>query len=332
MSSTTDDDNEDSTGTEPQLSLTGIQPGVVSAALAEAISPEDEGLVLVPVQDHIEEQDTDDEITAKLARQGVQLARGKIYPPVFWPALIAIIAVVIVAVSAPDWTNRNFSAMNTWIVENLGWYYVLIVAFFVVFAIGVGISKMGRIRLGREGDEPEFSLIAWFSMLFAAGMGIGLVFYGVGEPLGYATTQIKPGWSGTEEELAGLAMAQTFVHWGLHPWAIYAVIGLALAYAVHRRGRPVSIRWALEPILGDRVKGWAGNVIDILAIFGTVFGVATSLGLGVQQISAGMKEIGIVDEADNRTLVILIVVITWRCQIVEATLSLSRRSKASLGV
>ena len=106
-------------------------------------------------------------------------------------------------------------------------------------------------------------------------------------------------------------MAQTFIHWGLHPWAIYAVIGLALAYAIHRRGRPVSIRWALEPLLGHRVKGWMGDIIDILAIFGTVFGIATSLGLGVQQISSGLQAIGLVGEVDNTFLVILIVVITF---------------------
>src|SRR5690625_3115888 len=110
-------------------------------------------------------------------------------------------------------------------------------------------------------------------MLFSAGMGVGLVFYGVAEPLGYTTGSPKPGWDGEGVELSGLAMAQTFMHWGLHPWAVYAVIGLALAYAVHRRGRPVSIRWALEPIFGERVKGWIGDVIDVLAIFGTVFGI-----------------------------------------------------------
>ncbi|MGO3895519.1 BCCT family transporter, partial [Brevibacterium aurantiacum] len=142
-------------------------------------------------------------------------------------------------------------------------------------------------------------------------MGIGLVFYGVGEPLTYATSGPKPGWDGSEADISKLAMAQTFIHWGLHPWAIYAVIGLALAYAIHRRGRPVSIRWALEPLLGHRVKGWMGDIIDILAIFGTVFGIATSLGLGVQQISSGLQAIGLVGEVDNMFLVILIVVITF---------------------
>ena len=133
----------------------------------------------------------------------------------------------------------------------------------------------------------------------------------VGEPLTYATVDPKPGWEGQQHQLAKLAMAQTFVHWGLHPWAIYAVIGLAVAHTIHRRGRPVSIRWVVEPILGTRVKGWLGDVIDILAIFGTIFGVATSLGLGVQQIASGMQAVGIVETTDHVLLVVLIIVITF---------------------
>src|SRR5699024_5536706 len=148
------------------------------------------------------------------------------------------------------------------------------------------------------------------AMLFAAGMGIGLVFFGVGEPLIFATTDPKPGTEGSEHDIAQIGMAQTFVHWGLHPWAVYAVIGLALAYAIHRRGRPVSIRWALEPLLGDRVKGWIGDVIDVLAIVWTLFGVATSLGLGVQQIATGLSAMGVLDDVDNTILVVLILAIT----------------------
>src|SRR5690625_4774827 len=148
-------------------------------------------------------------------------------------------------------------------------------------------------------------------MLFAAGMGIGLVFYGAAEPLTFATSDPKPGTEGSATDLAQMGMAQTYVHWGFHPWAVYAVIGLALAYAIHRRGRPVSIRWALEPIFGERVKGWVGDVIDVLAIFGTVFGIATSLGLGAQQIGAGMEVIGLVDNASTHLLMVLIIVITF---------------------
>src|SRR5690606_18361348 len=225
--------------------------------------------------------------TAKLRRHGVRIGRGMISPRVFWPSLIVIVAVSLFAILLPDAAEQVFMNVQGWIVVNLGWYYMVIVAFFVAIAVGIAFSRLGRIKLGRDDDEPEFGVMSWFAMLFAAGMGIGLVFYGVGEPLTYATVQPKPGWEGDQAELAGLAMAQTFVHWGLHPWAVYAVIGLALAFAIHRRGRPVSIRWALEPLFGERVKGWVGDVIDVVAIFGTVFGVATSLGLGVQQISAG---------------------------------------------
>ncbi|WP_404286899.1 BCCT family transporter [Glutamicibacter arilaitensis] len=265
----------------------------------------------IPVHMHIAENDTDAQITAKLLRQGVRLGKGGIAPAVFWPALIVILAVAIFAIALPDAADTVFKGVQNWIVANLGWYYMLIIGGFVALVIAIGFSKLGRITLGNDGEKPEFGLFSWFAMLFAAGMGIGLVFYGVGEPLTYATVDPKPGWEGSEAEISGLAMAQTFIHWGLHPWAIYAVIGLALAYAIHRRGRPVSIRWALEPVLGDRVKGWLGDVIDVLAIFGTVFGIATSLGLGVQQISSGLQSIGLVDSVDNTLLVTLIVVITF---------------------
>ncbi|MDO5619104.1 BCCT family transporter [Kocuria sp.] len=265
----------------------------------------------VPEAEQIQAEDTDDQITAKLRQQGVKIGKFGVAPRVFWPAMIVILSVGLVGVLAPDFTGEVFETTQSWIVSNLGWYYMLIIGGFVAFTVVLGFSRLGNIRLGRDDEEPEFGVLSWFSMLFAAGMGIGLVFYGVGEPLTYATVSPKPGWVGDEAQMQGLAMAQTFVHWGLHPWSIYAVIGLALAYAIHRRGRPVSIRWALEPLFGDRVKGWLGDAIDVLAIFGTVFGVATSLGLGVQQISAGMIAMGVVDTADNTLLVILIVVITF---------------------
>ncbi|MDN5587999.1 MAG: BCCT family transporter, partial [Brevibacterium sp.] len=265
----------------------------------------------LPHRLHIGDNDSDDEITEKLRRQGVRIGKGMIAPRVFWPALIVIVAVALLAIFIPDGTGAVFSGIQNWIVSSLGWYYMLIVGLFVAFAIFIGLSKHGRIRLGKDDDKPEFGLLSWFAMLFGAGMGIGLVFYGVAEPLTYATTGAKPGWPGGEVENAQMGMAQTFVHWGLHPWALYAVLGMALAYAIHRRGRPLSIRWALEPLLGNRVKGWAGDTIDVIAIFGTVFGIATSLGLGVQQISAGLKHIGVVGEYDNTFLIILIVVITF---------------------
>ena len=254
--------------------------------------------------------DSDDEITEKLRRQGARIGKGVIAPAVFWPALVVILAVALAAIIFPETSSTVMFGIQNWIVADLGWFYMLAIGLFVVFSIALALSPYGRIRLGRDEDRPEFGLFSWFAMLFAAGMGIGLVFYGVAEPLGYTTNNIKPGWDGEGVELSGLAMAQTFMHWGLHPWAVYSIIGLAVAYAIHRRGRPVSIRWALEPIFGERVKGWIGDVIDVLAIFGTVFGIATSLGLGVQQIGAGLTAIGVIDGASNTFLMILIAVIT----------------------
>ncbi|MDH6236544.1 BCCT family transporter [Cryobacterium sp. CG_9.6] len=230
-------------------------------------------------------------------------------PRVFYPALGIILAVVIIAISFPVRTGTTLSTLQGWVVAGLGPYYIILVAGFVVFAVWMGVSRFGDIKLGKDDDKPEFGLMSWFSMLFAAGMGIGLVFWGMSEPLTFFTNP-KPGVSGNAQELAAAAMNQTFLHWGFHAWAIYAVVGLSLAYSIHRKGRPVSIRWALEPLLGDRVRGRLGDAIDVIAIVGTLFGVATSLGLGVKQIAAGLSYLGVVGEVNNTLLVILIIVIT----------------------
>lgn len=260
----------------------------------------------------IADDDTDAQITEKLRKQGVRLGKGNVAPAVFWPALIAVVAVALLAIIFPGATDTVLSGTQNWLVTNLGWFYMMVIGGFIVFALYMCFSKYGRIKLGRDDEKPEFSWLSWFCMLFAAGMGVGLVFYGVAEPLTYATSDPKPGWGDDQIENAQLGMAQTFVHWGLHPWAVYAVIGLALAYSIHRRGRPVSIRWALEPLLGERrVRGWMGDLTDVLAIFGTIAGVATSLGLGVQQIGAGLVAMGVVETADLSLLIILIIIITF---------------------
>ena len=298
-----------------------------SSGAPEASTTAEAGLAVTadPAPAPISGTESDEEITAKLKRQGVRLGKGNVAPAVFWPSLILVLAFALLAIIFPDVADTALTGTQSWIVANLGWFYQIVIAIFIVYAIFIAFSKFGTITLGKDGEKPEFGLFSWFAMLFAAGMGIGLVFYSVGEPLTFATSGPKPGWPGTETsaegitsvipgmdvDVAQLAMAQTFVHWGLHPWAAYAVIGLALAYAIHRRGRPVSIRWALEPIFGDRVKGWIGDVVDVLAVFGTLFGIATSLGLGVQQISSGMMAMGVVDSASNTLLVILVVVITF---------------------
>ena len=217
------------------------------------------------------------------------LARG-----VFYPAAGIILVFVLLAVLATDATTAVMNTLQREVIGAFGWYYVLIVAGFVIFAIWMGLSRFGDIVLGPDDEAPDFKLPVWFSMLFATGMGIGLVYYGVSEPLSHLMSP-KPGVTGDDAALAQAAMGQTYVHWGIHAWAIYVVAGLALAYAIHRKGRPVSIRWALEPLLGDRVKGAWGNVIDVVAIIGTVFGVATSLGLGVLQVAHGLGYLGVVE-------------------------------------
>ena len=259
----------------------------------------------------IRNMDSDDATTMKLLRQGVRLKRGLISPRVFWPAIIVLLLAAGVTIIFPDASGEALLGAQSWIVDTLGWYYILIMFAFIIFCLYVALSKYGRIKLGAPDEEPDFSTGAWFSMLFATGMGIGLIFYGVGEPLTYATVDPKPGWEGSPDELAQMGMAQTFLHWGLHPWAVYGVLGLGVAYTIHRRGRPVSIRWVFEPLIGaKRVRGWLGDTIDVLAVFGTMAGVATSLGLGVQQIATGLEHLGFVNDWDVTLLIILIIIIT----------------------
>lgn len=240
------------------------------------------------------------EATAHTSRTGI--ARW-----VFWPAAAVIIVFTAFALIAPDTAEAMFGVIQAGIVNAFNWYYVLIAAFFVAFCLFIGFSRFGDIRLGADDDKPEFSLGAWFSLLFAAGMGIGLVFYGVSEPLSHYATP-RPGVTGTPEDLAQQALSQTYLHWGVQAWSIYVVVGLALAYAIHRRKRPLSIRWALEPLLGKRVRGGWGNTIDVVALIGTVFGVATSLGLGVLQISAGLDSAGLVEPTEISQIVIILVI------------------------
>lgn len=234
---------------------------------------------------------------------------SSIAPGVLLPSAGIILAVVVTAVAFPGWTGDVLSSAQTSVIADIGWYYTLAVSGFVIFALWMGVGRFGDITLGQDDDEPEFSLAAWFSMLFAAGMGIGLVFWGAAEPLTFFTSP-KPGVEGDEADLANTAMAQVFLHWGFHAWAIYVVVGLALAYAIHRKGRSVSLRWILEPVLGDRVKGRLGDAVDVVAVVGTVAGVATSLGLGVQQITAGLADIGLIDEPTDTIRVVVIVAIT----------------------
>ncbi|GAB2541134.1 BCCT family transporter [Brachybacterium huguangmaarense] len=232
-------------------------------------------------------------------------------PVAFTSAGIVLVAVVL-ALLAPAAFDGFIEVVNSAVVSSIGWYYVLLVTGFVLFALVVAISRLGSVRLGRDDETPEYGLFSWFAMLFAAGMGIGLVFWGTAEPLSFFAGEgtIPPNAVGLGDEArAQRAMGQTFLHWGLHAWAIYVIVGLALAYSVHRKGRPISIRWALEPVLGKRTDTWIGDLVDITAIVGTLFGIATSLGFGVNQIAAGLAHLGILEESGT-VKVVMVVVIT----------------------
>ena len=192
--------------------------------------------------------------------------------------------------------TENFTgALQTtvgWITDGLGWLYMLITTFFLVFVVYLAFSRYGKIKLGRPDDEPEFGNFAWFCMLFQAGMGIGLVFWGVAEPLThYNTPPLGLAEAGTPGG-ASLALQTAFFHWTLHPWAMYAVVGVAIAYFSYRRGMEnLQISMVFRPLIGDRVDGLLGKAIDVVAIIATLFGVAVSLGLGTLQIAAGLDAV-----------------------------------------
>lgn len=246
--------------------------------------------------------DLNTELSPEISQKsGPGTGAGGIARWVFWPTAVIVLAFVLATVLNPQGMSAGIGAVQGAIITNFSWWYVALAFLFVVFCVYVGFSSKGNVKLGRPDHEPEFSLMSWFSLLFAAGMGIGLVFYGVTEPLThYATPKPEVAVQNLDDGArAQEALATTFLHWGFQPWAIYVVVGLALAHAIHRRGRPLAVRWALEPLIGEKaVRGGWGNAIDVIALVGTVFGVATSLGLGVTQISSGLKSLGVV-EADN---------------------------------
>jgi choline/glycine/proline betaine transport protein len=207
--------------------------------------------------------------------------------PVFFISAGLIIAVCLYGALFSEHASLLFSDLQSWLLTNLGWLYMGSVAGFFMLVVYLAFSRFGNLRLGADDSEPEYSYGSWFAMLFSAGMGIGLMFFGVSEPM---THFLEPpiGEGGTIDA-ARNAMQVTFFHWGLHAWAIYIIIGLALAYFAFRHDLPLTLRSALYPVIGDKIHGKLGNAVDIFAILGTMFGVATSLGIGVMQVNAGLN-------------------------------------------
>ncbi len=233
--------------------------------------------------------------------------KARILAPVFYPSAFIALFLVACSVFFPDPTEVLFSTAKSWVVQDAGWFTVLTVAGFLVFVVGLAFSNLGRIKLGPDHSTPDYSYSTWFAMLFAAGMGIGLMFFGVAEPIMHYSS--PPTQEGLTVGAAQQAMRITFFHWGIHAWAIYAVVALSLAYFSYRHGLPLRIRSSLYPLIGKRIYGPIGHAVDTFAVLGTIFGLATSLGFGVIQINSGLNYLfGIAPSTS--TQIILITVIT----------------------
>jgi len=237
-----------------------------------------------------------------------KLPRAIILFPVFIPAVVVTLLLVIGTISNPELAGELFSDTLAFITRSFGWFYMLAVAFFLVFIVGIALTKWGNIKLGPDHAEPQYSFPAWFAMLFSAGYGIALLFFGVAEPVLHYST--PPVGAPETVDAAKQAMQIAFFHWGFHIWAIYGLTGLALAYFSFRHGLPLSMRSALYPIIGERIHGPIGHVVDIFAILGTLFGIATTLGLSVTQINAGLNYLWPQIPVSTTVQIISIVVIT----------------------
>jgi BCCT family betaine/carnitine transporter len=224
-----------------------------------------------------------------------------IHNPVFMISGLTIVALVFFTLALPEQAGAFFGWLRPALTSTFDWFFLLAGDIFVVVILAIMISPLGKVRIGGMDATPDYSYSGWFAMLFAAGMGIGLMFFGVSEPISHFSSSVAEGagapdsWAplagavGDEHEARRLGMAATIFHWGLHPWAVYAVVGLSLAVFAYNKGLPLSMRSIFYPVFGEAVWGWTGHIIDTLAVFATLFGLATSLGIGAEQANAGLE-------------------------------------------
>jgi betaine/carnitine transporter, BCCT family len=253
---------------------------------------------------------SDDDVTVEasvdheIGQDNIEMQIGPfgldIHNPVFLVSGLGIIAFVLGTLMFPEGATALFAGTRDWLTGNFDWFFLLAGNVFVLVGLVLIVTPLGSVRLGGKDATPDYSYSGWFAMLFAAGMGIGLMFFGVSEPVSHFGTAVAEdagqagswaplgGAAGDPEGAARLAMASTIFHWALHPWAMYAVVALSLAFMTYNRGLPLSIRSAFYPIFGNRVWGPVGHVIDTVAVFATLFGLATSLGFGAEQATAGL--------------------------------------------
>lgn len=247
-----------------------------------------------------------------------------IHNRVFAVSGLLVVAFVVLTLAFQNQVEPMFTAMRGWLTSNLDWFFISAGNVFVLVCLGLAISPLGKVRLGGTEATPDYTYLGWFSMLFAAGMGIGLMFFGVSEPLSHFGSAfggtamengVRTDWAplggaaGDADAATRLAMAATIYHWALHPWAIYAILALGLALFSFNKGLPLTVRSVFYPLLGERVWGWPGHVIDILAVLATLFGLATSLGYGAAQASSGLNYLFDVP-LGNTTQIVLVIGIT----------------------
>ncbi|GLQ32981.1 BCCT family transporter [Litoribrevibacter albus] len=244
----------------------------------------------------------------EIGENNIEVLGFDIHNPVFVVSALLVILFVAGTLFMPTEAKSLLESAKSFSINNFDWLFMSASNLFILFCFAIMLLPTGRIKIGGKNAETEFSVTSWFAMLFAAGMGIGLMFWSVAEPVAYYTD-----WWGTPlnvdaktPEGAGMAMAATMFHWGFHPWAIYAIVGLSLAFFAFNKGMPLTIRSAFYPLFGERVWGRLGDVIDVLAVLATIFGLATSLGLGAQQASSGLHFL--FDTPDTITTQIFIIV------------------------
>jgi BCCT family betaine/carnitine transporter len=257
----------------------------------------------------------------KVGENNVNILGLELHNPVFFVTALAVIAFVLFTLLLPDIANLWLNGTKNWIVNSFDWLFISVANIVVAFCLLLIVSPYGNIRIGGINATPDFNRGSWLAMLFAAGMGIGLMFWSVAEPLAYAS-----GWAGTplgieadSPEAFRAAMGATMYHWGLHPWAIYAVVGLSMAIFAYNFRFPLTMRSVFYPLLKEKTWGWPGHVIDVLAVLATIFGLATSLGLGAQQAASGLNYLFGWDFAGNTLEIIIIILVTGL-----ATISVAR--------
>ena len=234
----------------------------------------------------------------EIGEKNIQVLGLDVHNPVFFTSALLILVFVVGTLLVPEQAARILGNARSWTLENAHWFFSATIVIVFLFCMLLALSPLGRIRLGGPTAAPRFGTLSWLAMLFSAGVGIGLMFWGAAEPLAYYT-----GWSGTPlnvtpetVEARRLAMSATIFHWGFHPWAVYALIGLSLAFFTFNKELPLSIRSCFYPLLGDRVWGWPGHLIDTLAVIATIFGLATSLGFGAIQAASGLNYLTGIDD------------------------------------